>query len=119
MPENRSIALKLALALTTALLFLAWVIAPEMSDLELSDFNLTGCPFSVTDSTLVFRRHQQYPARSMTAATDIQNGSTRYTRFLRCTPNEVGEYVTKTGTQIHLHSMDGKIIAKANASLVP
>ena len=110
MPKYRSIALKLALALTTLLLFLTWVIAPEMSDLELPDFNLKGCPFSVTDSTLVFRRHQYTPARSMMAATNIQNGSTRYTRFLSCTPNEIGEYVTKSGTQIHLHSMDGQII---------
>ena len=110
MPKYRLIALKLALALTTVLLFLTWVIAPEMSDLELPDFNLKGCPFSFTDSTLAFRRHQHYPARSMIAATDIQNGANRYTRFLNCTPNEVGEYVTKTGTQIHLHSMDGKII---------
>ena len=87
------------------------MIAPEMSDLELPDFNVKGSPFSSTDSTIVLRRHQHFPARSMVAVTDIQNGSTRYTRFIKCTPNEVGEYVTKTGTQIHLHSIDGKVIA--------
>lgn len=111
MPRNRLIALKPALAILTLLLFLVWLIAPEMSDLDLPRFNLRGCPFSKTDSTIVLRKAHHYSARSMVAATNIQNGSTRYTRILRCIPNEIGEYVTATGTQIRLHSFDGKVIA--------
>ncbi len=99
------------LAIVALLLLLTWMVAPEMSDLELPDFNMKGSPFGTSDSTIVLRRHLHYPARSMAAVTDIRNGSTRYTRFIQCTPNEVGEYVTKTGTQIRLHSIDGKVIA--------
>lgn len=111
MTRNRLIALKSTLAIATLVLLLAWMVAPEMSDLELPDFNMKGSPFSTTDSTIVLRRHQNYPAQSMVAVTDIRNGSTRYTRFIKCTPNEVGEYVTKTGTQIRLHAIDGNVIA--------
>ncbi len=111
MTRNQLIVLKLTVAIATLVLLLTWMVAPEMSDLELPDFNHKGSLFSTSDSTVVLRRHQHYPAQSMVAVTDIRNGSTRYTRFIKSTPNEVGEYVTKTGTQIHLHSIDGNVIA--------
>ena len=112
MSRNYQIALKSTLAIATLLLLIAWVIAPEMSDFELPDFNMKGSPFSTTDSTIVLRRYLHYPARSMVAATDIRNGSTHFTRFNKCTSNEVGEYVVKSGTKIRLHSNDGKFIAE-------
>lgn len=52
------IALKSTLAIATLLLLLAWVSAPEMSDLELPEFNMKGSPFSTTDSTIVLRRYK-------------------------------------------------------------